>query len=206
MDIEKIRKIVKSRDPKPIDIKREYAVLIPLIKHKGRWEIIYELRSMNLKKQPGEISFPGGKVEAGETYEEAAVRETSEELLIDQSHIEVIGELDYLVSYENITVYCFLGMITGIELEDIVPSKDEVDHIFTVPMDFLLETEPAHYHLGIGTTLNDKFPYNLIPNGKDYDWKKGVNNVYFYFYDEYIIWGLTAKMTKRFIDIIKEEP
>lgn len=204
MDIEKIKQIIEKREPKAIDIKREYAVLIPLIKNKGRWEVIYELRSMNLKKQPGEISFPGGKVEPGESYEQAAVRETVEELLIEKDNIDLIGELDYIVSYENITVYCFLGVIKDINLEDIKPSKDEVDHIFTVPMDFLLETEPEHYYLSIGTMLNEEFPYNLIPNGKDYDWKKGVNNVYFYFYNEYIIWGLTAKMTKKFIDIIKE--
>lgn len=204
MDIEKLVEIVEKREPKPIGIKREYAVLIPLIDHGGRWEIIYELRSMKLNKQPGEISFPGGKVEPGETYREAAIRETEEELLISRDHIEVIGELDYIVSHENITVYCFLGIIHGLDFDDISPSEDEVDHIFTVPLDYLLETEPDHYNLGVGTMLNEKFPYNLIPNGRDYDWRMGVNNVYFYFYDEYIIWGLTAKMTKSFIDIVKE--
>jgi len=70
MDIEYIIGKFKNRTPKPIGINREYAVLIPLVNNNGQWEIIYELRSKNLHKQPGEISFPGGAVEENETYKE----------------------------------------------------------------------------------------------------------------------------------------
>ncbi len=203
MDIEKIREIIKNRTPKPIDIKKNYAVLIPIIENNNKLEIIYELRSKNLDSQPGEISFPGGEVEDNETYEEAAIRETIEELNIKKENINIIGELDYLVSYANITIHCFLGTISGLIVDNIAPNSAEVDHIFTVPLDFLLENEPDVYYLDLKTVLNDEFPYNLIPNGRDYNWRRGKHSVMFYYYKDYIIWGFTARMTKQFIDIIK---
>lgn len=203
MDIDKIVEKFKDRVSRPMDIKHRYAVLIPLIEQNNRFEIIYEFRSKNLKTQPGEISFPGGQVEDDETYEEAAVRETIEELNIKEENINVIGELDYLISYDNMTIHCFLGIITGVNVEDIVPNYGEVDHIFTVPLDFLLNTDPDTYYLGLKTVLNDEFPYNLIPNGRDYKFRSGKHTVMFYHYKNYTIWGFTARMTKQLIDIIK---
>ncbi|WP_313233666.1 NUDIX hydrolase [Tissierella praeacuta] len=203
MDIEKIKDIIKHRTPKPIDIKKNYSVLIPIIENNNRLEIIYELRSKNLNNQPGEISFPGGEVEDNENFKGAAIRETAEELNIKEENINIIGELDYLVSYANITIHCFLGTISGLNVDNIVPNHDEVDHIFTVPLDFFMENEPDIYYLDLQTVLNDEFPYNLIPNGKKYNWRRGKHSVMFYYYKDYIIWGFTARMTKNFIDIIK---
>ncbi|MBU5311420.1 CoA pyrophosphatase [Tissierella carlieri] len=203
MDIEEIREIIRNRTPRPIDIKRNYSVLIPIVENNNRLEIIYELRSKNLNNQPGEISFPGGEVEDNETFKEAAIRETIEELNIKEENINIIGELDYLVSYANITIHCFLGTISGLIVDNIVPNPHEVDHIFTVPLDFFLENEPDIYYLDLKTVLNDEFPYNLIPKGRDYNWRSGKHSVMFYHYKDYIIWGFTARMTKNLIDIIK---
>lgn len=204
MDINSLAKKVSMRIPKPMDSERKYSVLIPLIENNGEWEIIYELRSMDLKSQPGEVSFPGGRVEEGETFRQAAHRETLEELLIDKDNIEIIGELDYLVSYANFTIHCFLGLISGTTVDKITPNKDEVDHLFTVPLNYFLENEPDKYTLDLKTVENEEFPYSLIPNGKDYNFKKGQHSVLFYKYDKYIIWGFTAKMTKHLIEIIKD--
>ncbi|NLY77878.1 MAG: CoA pyrophosphatase [Tissierellia bacterium] len=203
MEIGDIVKKVKGRIPQPIDIKQEYAVVIPLIDIKGRWEIIYEVRAKTLKRQPGEISFPGGRVEAGESCREAAIRETMEELNIKRENINLIGELDYLVSRDNTTIHSFLAIIENIDIGDIHPAKDEVDHIFTVPVDFFINNEPKLYYIELHPEIDNDFPYNLIPNGKNYDWRIGKYSVYFYNYNNYTIWGYTAKMTKNFIDIIK---
>jgi 8-oxo-dGTP pyrophosphatase MutT (NUDIX family) len=194
---------VKSRSPQPIDIDKKYAILIPLIKVNDEWELLYELRAKSLESQPGEISFPGGKVELDEAFMDAAIRETIEELKICRENIDYIGELDYLISYSNITIHCFLAIISGIIVDEIQPNHDEVDHIFTVPVNFFLENEPDKYYLDLVTVDNDEFPYNLIPDGRKYKWRRGVNSVLFYKYKEYIIWGYTAKMTKQLIDIIK---
>ena len=203
MNIERIRKLIKDRTPKPIDINREYSVLIPIIDKNNRLEIIFELRSNNLNTQPGQISFPGGEVEEKESFKEAAIRETMEELNIGEENINVIGELDYLVSYGNIIIRCFLGTISGINVENIVPNPDEVDHIFTVPLDFFLENEPDIYYLDLKTVLNDEFPYNLIPKGREYNWRRGKHTVMFYQFKDYVIWGFTASMIKSLIDILK---
>ena len=125
-----------------------------------------------------------------------------EELNIGRENIEVLGEMDFLVSYADIVIYVYVGVIKGLNVNEILPSKAEVDHIFTVPLDFLLTTEPELYYLELTTGLNEEFPYNLIPNGKQYKWRVGNQSVYFYHYNEYNIWGFTAKVTKRFIDIL----
>lgn len=204
MDINKLIDKVKDRVPQPMDVNKNYAILIPLIKINDRWELIFELRAKNLKSQPGEISYPGGRLEKDETFKDAAVRETIEELRIKKENINYIGELDYLVTYQNITIHCFLATISGITVDKIQPNPDEVDHIFTAPVDFFLKNEPERYHLDLATIDNDEFPYNLIPNGRKYKWRRGVHSVLFYRYKEYIIWGYTAKMTKHLIDIIKD--
>ncbi|NLJ77910.1 MAG: CoA pyrophosphatase [Tissierellia bacterium] len=202
-DIERIQRCIANREPRVMDVIYRYSVLIPMIDVDGQWEIIYQVRSKNLNRQPGEISFPGGGVEDGETYEEAAIRETMEELNMDRGNIDIVGGLDYIVSYSNSIIHSFLGIIDGIDLEDIVPCKDEVDSIFTIPLDLLAEVKPKTYYIDIETSLDKDFPYDLIPNGREYNWQRGRYPVYFYVYEDRIIWGHTAKITKYFIDIIK---
>ena len=203
MDLDRLTEVVNGRIPKALDAEGKYSVLIPLIKVDENWEIIYELRAKTLKSQPGEISFPGGRVEKDETFQETSVRETMEELLIQRDNIEIIGELDYLVSYSNFTIHCFLGVIKGINLKDIKPNKDEVDHLFSVPVDYFLKNEPEKYELDLMTVENEEFPYNLLPNGKNYNFRKGKHPVLFYKYNDYLIWGFTARMTKHLMELIK---
>ena len=167
MDLKYIIEKTKDRKPEPIGITNKYSVFIPLVEIDNKLEILYELRAKDMNAQPGEISFPGGAVEEGETYEEAAIREAMEELNIKKENINLIGELDFFVSYDNITIYCFLGTIRGLNIEDISPNKAEVDHIFTVPLDFFLNNEPDTYYLNLRTDPSEEFPYNLIPNGKN---------------------------------------
>lgn len=204
LDINEIKNKIENRIPKVLDIIGEYSVLLPLIKVDEEWNVIFELRSMNLNTQPGEISFPGGKLEEGESFQEAATRETIEELRIKKDNIEVIGELDYLVSPSDISIHCFLGVISGVNVDNINPNPEEVDHIFTVPLKHFLENEPKVYNLKLETKFNAEFPYNLIPRGKDYNFREVVNKVCFYEYNDYIIWGYTAKMIKNFIELLKD--
>lgn len=204
MDIELIAKKLKNRVPQPMEEMAKFAVLIPLIENNGRWEVIFELRAKDLKTQPGEVSFPGGRMEEGETFKETAIRETMEELNIDKSNINVIGELDYLISYANLEIHCFLGIISGINVDNITPNPGEVDHLFTVPLEYFLEVEPKAYYLEMENKYNEEFPYNLIPGGKDYNFRKAKRTIYFYEYNDYIIWGYTATMIKHLIEILKE--
>lgn len=203
-ELDEIIDLVKNRDARPMGVNVDFSVLIPLIYRNGELHILYEVRAHNLRTQPGEISFPGGKVEEGENFLEAAVRETMEELNIKRENIEVVDGIDYIVMPFNISINPFLAMIKGIEFEDIKFSRDEVYEIFTVPLSFVLDNEPKQYDMAIDPQAGEDFPYHLINNGKAYNWRTGNYPVYFYRYRDYVIWGMTARMTKNFIDIIKE--
>ncbi|HEY8363400.1 MAG TPA: CoA pyrophosphatase [Tissierellaceae bacterium] len=204
MDIEKIKKKIKYKNPKPLDIKKRYSVLIPIIENNKRLEILYEVRAKDLVTQPGEISFPGGEVESNETFEEAAIREAVEELNIDRKNIEILGELDYLISYAGLIIHCFVAKISGINVDKLKPNPYEVDHLFTVPLDYFIKNEPKVYSLDVKVVLNDEFPFDLIPNGRNYNWRVGKHPVVFYRYGDYVIWGLTARFTMEFIKTLVE--
>ena len=91
--LEKIRSNTAGRTYEEIrPVKRKNAVLIPLVEKEGEWSILFEVRQTGIR-QGGEICFPGGRIEEHETVEEAAVRETSEELLISPEKIEVIAPM-----------------------------------------------------------------------------------------------------------------
>ena len=85
-------------EPKPLGEKGRYAVLLPLIYDvkTDKYQVLYQVRSEHIS-QPGEVSFPGGRVEDGETFQEAAIRETCEELNLAPDQIDIWGELDYLI-------------------------------------------------------------------------------------------------------------
>lgn len=204
MIIDKLTEKLKNRIPKPLDAVGKFSVLIPLVQVAGKWEVIYELRARHMKTQPGEVSFPGGKVEKGESFRTAAIRETVEELGVTPGDIDILGELDFLVSYANFTIHCFLGVLKVDDLDSLQINPDEVDHVFTVPVDFLLQTEPLSYELVLKTEDTEDFPYELIPRGREYNFREGKHQVLFYQYGDYIIWGLTARLTKHLTDIIRE--
>ncbi|MCL5057836.1 MAG: CoA pyrophosphatase [Actinobacteria bacterium] len=117
------------------------AVLLPLVNEGGREYVLFEVRSQNLNRQPGEICFPGGKVENGERTDPlvAAIRETSEELGIAGREIEVLGPLDILVTPLETMVYPYVGRI---DISHIRPNPKEVERVFLVPVHFFLETPP----------------------------------------------------------------
>ena len=92
---------------------RRAAVLVPLIQKGGEYHVVFEVRAGSLKTQPGEICFPGGAVERGETPKQAAVRETMEELLINRCQIRVIAPLDVLEAPGAMEISPFLGALQG---------------------------------------------------------------------------------------------
>jgi 8-oxo-dGTP pyrophosphatase MutT (NUDIX family) len=177
------------------------SVLIPVVKVKGSYFILFEVRSKNLKSQPNEISFPGGKIELNETPYEACIRETCEELGTNDNNIEIISELDLFVSPSNLIIHPFVGFIKDINILNI--NKDEVDHTFLVPITHLLENEPLKYTNEVQVIPNNNFPYDLIPNKENYKFQKGSYDSLFYMYKDYAIWGITGKILDNFLSILK---
>lgn len=181
---------------------RLYGILVPLVRINGEIHLIFEVRSLQLKRQPGEICFPGGGVEkTDQSPKEAAIRETSEELGIDKRLITNVHPLNYFVqSMEGRIIYPYVGLIETIDA--IQPNPDEVKEIFTVPLQFFKQNEPEEHGLSFQIQHNEDFPYHLIPGGKNYSWRTREITEYFYFYKDYVIWGLTANILRHFLSVI----
>lgn len=177
------------------------AVLIPLVKVGNSYSILFEVRSKNMRSQPGEISFPGGKIEDYETPREACLRETYEEIGITKENIEIISPLDIYVSHANLIIHPYLGIINDINNLNI--NEAEVDHTFLVPIEYLLECDPTYYSNDVKVIPSSDFPYDKIPNKEKYKFAEGNYPVLFYEYNNYVIWGITAKILENFIQFIR---
>ena len=200
--IQDIQTIIKNYRPKPYGEQNEFAVLLPLIKINQEPHILYEVRGKSIS-QPGDTSFPGGRIEPGEKPREAAIRETMEELFIGPEQIIMFGPIDYIVRDWAI-IYCFVGEIINFDPYNF-PSNDEVDHLFTVPLDFILANDPTYYSINIEERLSQDFPFERIHRGKDYQFHRNRTQVPFYnlpLETEEQLWGMTANLTHRFAQIV----
>lgn len=174
------------------------AVLVPLVEKEGETFLLFERRALTIDAQPGEVSFPGGMHEGDEAIEETAVRETAEELQIDRAQIELLGEMDPIVGVGR-AVYPFVGRINHYEGTF---SKEEVDHVFLVPLSFLKEYQPRTSYTTTFIEPAENFPFELIEGGRDYPWHAGRTEMYFYEYEGEIIWGLTARILHAFLELV----
>ncbi|MFD1039525.1 NUDIX hydrolase [Virgibacillus byunsanensis] len=204
MDTNQILKKLKKHSPTILGSGdfSTYAVLLPLIEKDNETHILFEIRSHKLRRQPGEICFPGGRMDKQDkTDQDTAVRETTEELGISENQITDIFPLDYLVSPFGMIVYPHVGVIN--DPETIIPNPSEVEDVFTVPLSFFKKTPPKIHYVDINMKPKEDFPFDLIVGGENYNWRTGKIDEYFYIYDDKVIWGLTAKILAHFIDVIK---
>ena len=199
--LEDIKKILAEHEPEPIGEQRYFSVLLPLIRVDGALHVLYEVRGEHIS-QPGDTSFPGGAVEPGESFEETAIRETMEELNIKRDNINILGEMDYIMN-ERAIIHCYVGEIVGVEKDNIRFNK-EVQEIFTVPLQYFMDNRPTYYSSTVRLEHPDDFPFELIPNGRDYKFRIGVHSVPFYHLETYRLWGFTANLTDRFVSILEQ--
>jgi 8-oxo-dGTP pyrophosphatase MutT (NUDIX family) len=102
--------------------------------------IVLTLRHDGLRNHPGEVSFPGGRVEQGEPLLTAALRETSEEIGLLPEDVEVWGQLDRLyVPPSNFMVQPFTAFVR--DATRLMPSSPEVERIIEMPLERLFEPE-----------------------------------------------------------------
>lgn len=177
------------------------SVTIPLVKHNDSLYILFEIRANTLKTQPNEVCFPGGKIENDESPLKTAIRETFEEIGIPENNIKVISPLDLFISPFNIIVHPYLVFIEDISMLNI--NKDEVEKIFLVPLDYLLNHTPKLFVNNINVIPHNEFPYDIIPQKENYKFNTGKYETLFYIYKDYVIWGLTAKILYNFINTYK---
>jgi 8-oxo-dGTP pyrophosphatase MutT (NUDIX family) len=162
---------------------RPAAVLVPLYDQDGEAVVVLTRRTWWLPSHQGEVSFPGGRVERGETPTDGALREAKEEIGLDPTAVEVIGELDHLatVSSESFIVPLVGALAAG--RPDCVPSPVEVEAVLHVPLSELLD--PAIYREEI--------------------WAWGgqaERSIYFFELVGDTLWGATAAMLRQLLGII----
>jgi 8-oxo-dGTP pyrophosphatase MutT (NUDIX family) len=113
------------------------AVLVPLYEEAGETTVMLIRRGRELTANPGEIAFPGGRIEAGETPFDAALRETEEEIGIHRSAVEVVGRLEMLErSRSPGTIVPYVGVLAS--LPPLSPQPFEVDEVLGVSLASLL--------------------------------------------------------------------
>lgn len=179
------------------------AVLIPLVRVDDEWHILFEVRSYTMRKQPGDISFPGGRIDLSDPSPlAAALRETNEELGIDPETVKIVGELSPYIASSSFIVYPIVAMI---DYNQIIHSynKEEVEEVFTVPVKWLLNYKPYMHLVNVKPMPSPDFPFDKIMNGAQYQWRTRSMEEWFFDYEKYTIWGLTARILKHFIGIIK---
>ena len=179
------------------------AVLIPLVQVDEEWHILFEVRSFTMRKQPGDISFPGGRIDPTDPSPmAAALRETHEELGVDPKTVTIVGTLSPYIASSSFVIYPFVATI---DYNQIIHSynKEEVEEVFTIPIKWLLNYEPYMHVVSVKPVPSPNFPYEKIMNGAQYQWSARSMEEWFFDYEKYTIWGLTARILKHFIGIIK---
>jgi len=177
---------------------KHYAIAIPFIDDEN---LLFQVRSDKLNHQPGDICFPGGAVEIGETPEEAVIRELSEELLLSREQINLQEETSLLVS-DSAIIHCFPCHISDYDGSF---NQEEVAEVFLAPISFF-ETTPAKvYTVDWEPVFPSDFPFDKIHGGRNYGWRPRKSRIRFYEYEGRVIWGMTARILENYACATKKK-
>ncbi len=197
--IKDVSEALRDRPVGVVGKRKEFAVMIPILEKDGEAHLLFEVRSKDIA-QPGDVCFPGGRIEEGEGIVEAALRETEEETGIPASEIEVLGRFDSVLEVNRIRMHTAVGKLPE-NYESLLKPDEEVAEVFTVPLSFFMETEPDYYR---GKIIQDTegFPYekhNIDPN---YRWRDAWQDIFFWHWDNHTIWGLTAAIIQWMTEVL----
>ena len=173
-----------EQDPSPslAPPDRLAAVLAPLVEEPVA-SLVFTVRSSDLSRHAGEISFPGGLQDPGETLSETALRESFEEIGLDPGTTDVLGALPPVhTTVSGILVVPFVGMLES--MPAFVVSEEEIEEVLTFTVGRLAEVErPVEVAREPGRVWRG-FAYEL---------------------DGHVIWGATGVMLHALLQVIRKE-
>jgi 8-oxo-dGTP pyrophosphatase MutT (NUDIX family) len=168
--------VLPSTDPRPA------AVLCALWEEGGEATVLLTRRSSRLRSHTGEVSFPGGRLDDGESPVQAALRETNEEVGIDLSTIDVIGRLHPLATVSSaVAIEPFVAVLPG--RPELRPNPMEVDLAFGAALVDLMA--PGVYH------------EERWDRGDGVEWP-----VHFFELPGDTVWGATARLLRDLLDVV----
>lgn len=184
--IDDIRARIGSYEPAYVeapDLPRA-AVLLPLYDNQGDVHVLFTVRSELVEHHKGQISFPGGAADAEDPdLRFTAVRETWEEIGVATSDVEIMGQLDEMITVSNFLVRPFVGRVTVPGPYPFVHSEVEVAEILEVPLRHLLDEA------------------NVVEEQRVYQGRQMT--AYSYRFRHHLIWGATARILKQFLDLVR---
>ncbi len=153
---------------------RKAAVLVPIVNRSQSLSVLFTRRSGALNLHAGQVSFPGGSIEAGDrTGIDTALRESQEEIGLDPGFVTPLGLLDFFDTVSNFRVLPVVALVDP--RADIAPDMQEVDVVFQVPLSDLQQPERFQR-------------YEVVRDGRRYHYHS-------YRHGEHNIWGVTAEIT-----------
>ncbi|MGL4687733.1 MAG: NUDIX hydrolase [Fusobacteriaceae bacterium] len=190
-----------------------FAVIILITKVENVEYLILQKRAKNIS-QGGEVCFPGGKVEGTDSSSmETALRECEEEIGVNREKIKILGKLGtHLTSASGVIIDVYIGNIELKSFDDLKINYSEVERCFFIPIEFFLREEPRIEKLQSETLpfYEEKgkkyiLPVKELKLPKRYHspWKSKPREVYFYFYEGDVIWGITGEIIYEFTKYLK---
>ena len=168
----------------PSDSLRCAAVLVPLLRVDGEWHLLYTRRTDRVESHKGQVSFPGGACDEGETSpEQTALREAEEEIGLRPEDVRVLGRLNSMATISSFRVTPVVGVISWPVV--FRPAQAEVARVFTMPLAWL-------------ANKSNRWEFNIF--GRNH------SVIFFHPYDGELLWGATARMTVEFLDAISSHP
>jgi len=181
---DRLRQVLSQRKKRHIFHPRRVAsaVLVPIYRKQGQYHILFIQRTSNVKDHKGQISFPGGAYEEHDaTLLNTALRESAEEIGLRPEDVDILGELDDMLTIG--TSYVISPFVAAIPWPyEFKVDRWETEEIIEVPISALLDQKCRRQETD-------------VLEGR-------VVKTYFYHYQGRVIWGATARILKQFLDIV----
>jgi 8-oxo-dGTP pyrophosphatase MutT (NUDIX family) len=160
------------------------AVLIPIYQEGGDWKLLFTRRTDSVDVHAGQVSFPGGQIEDSDiSIVAAALREAQEEIGLDPADVEPLGQLNPLLTVTQFLVTPVVGAMPW--PYPLVTNPTEVARTFGVPIKWLADPNNLE--------IQEREP--LVPG-------RSIQVYYFKEYEGETIWGVTARITVDFLEML----